>query len=30
MQWGGMDSATTTMSSYTEGTLIVDVFDAKT
>jgi Domain of unknown function (DUF4136) len=28
--WGGFGTATTTASTYTEGTLIIDMFDAKT
>lgn len=28
--WGGVGSSTTTVSEYTEGTLVVDIFDAKT
>jgi hypothetical protein len=29
-RWGGMGSATTTVSQYTVGTLVADIFDAKT
>lgn len=28
--WGGVGSSTTTVSEYTEGTLVVDIFDAAT
>jgi len=28
--WGGVGSSTTTVSEYTEGTLVVDIFDAST
>ena len=28
--WGGMGTATTTVNTYTNGTLLVDMFDAKT
>ena len=28
--WGGVGSSTTTVSEYTEGTLVLDIFDAKT
>ena len=28
--WGGVGSSTTTVSEYTEGTLVIDIFDAST